>query len=80
MRDVVRPYVSSKSSCQAESSHAKIHPCSGRSVAWLARLDRDQEVASSNLAAPTILSFRPDNRFFFKLPRHLKAWEGCRFA
>ncbi len=27
----------------------------GRSAAWLARLVRDQEVASSNLAAPTIL-------------------------
>ena len=32
---------------------------SGRSVAWLARLDRDQEVASSNLAAPTIQGTMP---------------------
>ncbi|MGA0437606.1 MAG: hypothetical protein ACO3PO_08530, partial [Limisphaerales bacterium] len=29
------------------------------SVAWLARLDRDQEVASSNLAAPTIQGTMP---------------------
>src|ERR1051326_6871970 len=31
---------------------------SGRSVAWLARLFRVQEVVSSNLTAPTIFSFR----------------------
>ena len=30
-------------------------PGSGRSVAWLARLFRVQEVVSSNLTAPTIL-------------------------
>ena len=30
---------------------------SGRSVAWLARLFRVQEVVSSNLTAPTIFSF-----------------------
>jgi putative endonuclease len=29
---------------------------SGRSVAWLARLVRDQEVGSSNLPAPTMFS------------------------
>src|SRR5580765_7694030 len=32
-------------------------PGSGRSVAWLARLFRVQEVVSSNLTAPTILIF-----------------------
>ena len=31
---------------------------SGRSVAWLARLFRVQEVVSSNLTAPTILPLR----------------------
>ena len=31
---------------------------SGRSVAWLARLFRVQEVVSSNLTAPTISQFR----------------------
>ena len=31
-------------------------PESGRSVAWLARLFRVQEVVSSNLTAPTIFS------------------------
>ena len=33
-------------------------PLSGRSVAWLARLFRVQEVVSSNLTAPTILIFQ----------------------
>ena len=33
-------------------------PVSGRSVAWLARLFRVQEVVSSNLTAPTIFSTR----------------------
>ena len=32
-------------------------PGTGRSVAWLARLFRVQEVVSSNLTAPTILTF-----------------------
>src|SRR5271157_2905550 len=33
------------------------HSGSGRSVAWLARLFRVQEVVSSNLTAPTIYQF-----------------------
>jgi hypothetical protein len=44
----------SKFHCAAENSCDYV--CgSGRSVAWLARLPWAQEVASSNLAAPTIL-------------------------
>ena len=36
----------------------QVHPPgTGRSVAWLARLFRVQEVVSSNLTAPTILTF-----------------------
>ena len=37
---------------------------SGRSVAWLARLVRDQEVGSSNLPAPTMFS-----AYIFKVRR-----------
>lgn len=36
-----------------------VSPWSGRSVAWLARLFRVQEVVSSNLTAPTILHSCP---------------------
>jgi hypothetical protein len=36
---------------------------SGRSVAWLARLFRVQEVVSSNLTAPTILFSKPKPDF-----------------
>ena len=42
--------------CQARRRAATFSgPRSGRSVAWLARLFRVQEVVSSNLTAPTIL-------------------------
>jgi hypothetical protein len=37
----------------------RVGPGSGRSVAWLARLFRVQEVVSSNLTAPTTFRFQP---------------------
>ena len=39
-----------------------VYPVSGRSVAWLARLFRVQEVVSSNLTAPTTFKFLSDDR------------------
>ena len=45
---------------------------SGRSVAWLARLVRVQEVVSSNLTAPTILL----TAFRILDWAHLKSWFG----
>src|SRR5262245_28779246 len=44
-----------ESGCKQQRRPASFRPDSGRSVAWLARLFRVQEVVSSNLTAPTIL-------------------------
>src|SRR3954454_3105084 len=43
-----------KGDCIRGPESAFCPPLSGRSVAWLARLFRVQEVVSSNLTAPTI--------------------------
>src|SRR5262245_14534243 len=53
-----------ESGCKQQQHSASFRPDSGRSVAWLARLFRVQEVVSSNLTAPTIflsqVSARPE--------------------
>ncbi len=48
---------------------------SGRSVAWLARLFRVQEVVSSNLTAPTIFQL-PIAEWKFKQRLHFLKWQA----
>ena len=52
-------FLSAFSRLQFGAAAGNLHYCrSGRSVAWLARLFRVQEVVSSNLTAPTIFPMR----------------------
>ena len=55
---------------------------SGRGAAWLARLLWEQEVASSNLAAPTSFERKPfgTNRRAFFLPAHELCFAGIELA